>query len=409
MRCLLISVLALASMFTASLPAQAPASIDQGAAAWFADREAQFIELRHDLHRHPELSGAEARTAGIVAERLKRAGLEVTTGYAGHGVVARLRGGKAGPTIAFRADMDAVRSYAPDPVEFASVTPGVRHICGHDVHTTIGVALAASLAAVRSDLAGSIVFIFQPSEETATGADAMLAAGLFDRDPPRSIFAFHTAPLPVGQIATARATLMPARDRLRVSITAAQDQDAMAAELRQAIRQMGTLTPPQVFASMAGDFANIDNTDLRPGNGGATMVSAGVTVSGPAARAAFRQRLAAAIAGLEKRGARVSPSYDESAVAGVTNAPAIVDRAVVVARRVLGDASVRLIETMVPAFSEDFGSFQQRVPGAMFFLGVSNPAKNTVGMPHAPDYVADDRAIAVGVRVMSAILLDALR
>jgi metal-dependent amidase/aminoacylase/carboxypeptidase family protein len=102
-------------------------------------------------------------------------------------------------------------------------------------------------------------------------------------------------------------------------------------------------------------------------------------------------------------------NHEAAAVAGVTNTPALVDRAVATVRHTLGESSIRLIETMIPAFSEDFGSFQSRVPGAFFFLGVSNPAKNTVGMPHSPDYVADDGAIAVGVRAMTAVLIDALR
>jgi len=103
---------------------------------------AELIEVRRDLHRHPEVSGEEERTAGVVARRLEALGLEVRTGVGGHGVVGLLRGAKDGPLLAFRADMDAVPSTAPDPVEFRSVNEGVRHICGHDIHTTIGLALA---------------------------------------------------------------------------------------------------------------------------------------------------------------------------------------------------------------------------------------------------------------------------
>lgn len=136
-----------------------------------------MIDVRRDLHRHPEVSGQESRTEGVVASRLRQLGLEVTPGVGGHGVMARLTGGKPGRTVAIRADMDAVPSNAFDPVDFRSVTPGIRHICGHDIHTTVALAVAEGLAAVQSDLKGNVVFVFQPAEENVTGARAMLAAG----------------------------------------------------------------------------------------------------------------------------------------------------------------------------------------------------------------------------------------
>src|SRR5206468_6878335 len=120
---------------------------------------------------------------------LRELGLEVRTGVGGHGIVAVIRGAKPGPMVAFRADLDAVPSDAPDPVEFRSLTPGIRHICGHDVHATIGLAIAQGLAAVQDVLAGSVMLIFQPAEERATGARAMLADGLFTGEKPAAIFA----------------------------------------------------------------------------------------------------------------------------------------------------------------------------------------------------------------------------
>ena len=165
--------------------------------AVLARRAPAIIEFRQDLHRHPELSGAETLTAAKIAARLQKLGLEVRTGVGGHGVVGILTGRRPGPLVAFRSDIDAFPSQAPDPVAFASTNPGVRHICGHDLHTAIGLALAEGLAAVRDDLPGRVMFVFQPAEERATGAKAMLAAGVFDRNMPDAIYALHTAPLPV--------------------------------------------------------------------------------------------------------------------------------------------------------------------------------------------------------------------
>src|SRR5687768_17112242 len=161
-----------------------------------------WIELRRDLHRHPELSGQEQRTAGIVAARLKALGLGVQTGVGGHGVVGMLTGGRPGPLVAYRADMDAVRSTSPDPVAFPSLEPGIRHICGHDVHVTIGLALASALAQVKAELPGAVMFIFQPSEERATGARAMLNDGLFAADKPAAIFGLHSAPFDAGLVSS---------------------------------------------------------------------------------------------------------------------------------------------------------------------------------------------------------------
>jgi amidohydrolase len=117
-------------------------------------QESSLVALRHDLHRHPELSGAETRTARLVAERLRALGFEVRTGVGGHGVVAVLRGGRPGPLVAFRADLDALASNAADPVGYRSLTAGVRHICGHDVHNAIGIGTADSFAAVRAAVPG---------------------------------------------------------------------------------------------------------------------------------------------------------------------------------------------------------------------------------------------------------------
>jgi metal-dependent amidase/aminoacylase/carboxypeptidase family protein len=153
----------------------------------------ELIAFRRDLHQHPELSGEGTRTAARVA--------------------ARLRGGQPGPVVAFRADMDAVPSSDPDPVEFPSLTPGVRHICGHDVHTTLGVALATAFVAVRGEFPGSLLLLFQPAEERATGARAMLADDAFSLARPAASYEVHTAPLEVGTLGVAYGPLLAGRDR----------------------------------------------------------------------------------------------------------------------------------------------------------------------------------------------------
>jgi metal-dependent amidase/aminoacylase/carboxypeptidase family protein len=372
---------------------------------------AALVELRHDLHRHPETSGKEERTAGVVTERLRALGLEIETGVGGHGVVAILRGGLPGPVVAFRADMDAVPSEAPDPVEYRSVVPGVRHICGHDVHTAIGVALAEGLASIRDRLPGTVVFLFQPAEETATGAKAMLADGVLDDPKPQAIFAYHTAPFDVGRVATAPNVLMASRDRVRVVVERAPDAEAVAKAVHDRIQALSTVSDQQAVApSATPDFLYVQLRTRPPGASGDTWsVEGSISTASREASARGRAGVEAAAAASRSDDVALQVEYDERWIAGVTNDPELVERASAVVESVLGEGSVTKLEAVVPAFSEDFGSFQERVPGLMFFLGVSNPQKGIVGMPHTPGYAADDDSIVVGARAMAAVLLDVLQ
>ena len=217
----------------------------------------EWIELRRDLHRHPELSGQEQRTAGIVAARLKSLGLAVQTGVGGPGVVGVLTGGRPGPLVAYRADMDAVRSTLPDPAAFPSTVPGVRHICGHDVHVAVGLGLASALASIRRDLPGRVMFIFQPAEERATGARAMLDAGLFAKERPVAIFGVHASPLEVGTF-TSKAGQMMFANQVAPGVT--NDAALYAASRDALVDAMGQAAftelqqPPAGFSEDFGEF-----------------------------------------------------------------------------------------------------------------------------------------------------------
>lgn len=267
---------------------------------------ADLVELRHDLHRHPEVSGQEVRTARVVADRMKAAGLEVRVGIGGHGVVATLRGGRPGPLVAYRADMDAVPSNDADPSAIKSETPGVRHICGHDLHVTIAVGIAESLARRRATLSGSVMFIFQPAEERATGAGEMLKDGVFAAGKPVAIYGLHTSPQRVGVISS------------------------------------------------------------KPD----------------------RMMLANAIA------------------PGVVNDAALFARAKADVIAALGADAFSDLNQPPAGFSEDFGLFQEQVPGVFFFVGASSTGR--VAAPHSPNFELDDAAIAVGIKAMTAVLLGRL-
>jgi len=376
------------------------------ATAVLAERDSQLVAFRRDLHRHPEVSDDERRTSTEIAARLLSVGFEVRTDVGGYGIVAVLRGARPGPMVAFRADMDAVRSDAPDPVEFSSEIPGVRHICGHDVHATIGLALAEAFAAARDRLEGSVMLVFQPAEETGTGARAMLADEAFAGERPVAIYAVHTAPLEVGTLGTMAGGLMAGRDRVTVEVRGKGEVAATVDAARAIIEREGTAGLDPAERSWPTDVVAVNGVDLRQVADDGWDVSAGLAIADSATRERVRTTLLRDLSALDRADVKVTVRYDAKLVPGVTNDSVLVARADAAIARALGAEALRPITGVVPGFSEDFGSFQEQVPGVMYFLGVNNTAKGTRGMPHSPDYVADEGAIQVGARAMLAVMLE---
>jgi amidohydrolase len=173
-------------------------------------------ELYKDVHRHPELSMQEERTAALAAERLQTAGFEVTTGVGRTGVVGLLRNGD-GPTVMLRADMDALPVQEQTGLDYASETDGVMHACGHDMHVVWLAGAAAQLSAARGGWRGTLMAVFQPAEETAAGAQAMIDDGLFERFPkPDVVLGQHVMPAPAGSIGTRSGVITSAADSFEI-------------------------------------------------------------------------------------------------------------------------------------------------------------------------------------------------
>lgn len=370
-----------------------------------ANQRPALIEIRRDIHRYPETSGEEERTARVVAAYLASVGFEVKTEVGGHGIVAGLEGAHPGPVIAFRADMDAVRNDANDPMEFRSEIAGVNHICGHDIHTAVGLALAAGFAGIRDSLAGTVLLIFQPAEETATGARAMLNDGAFDRLQPDAIFAYHTAPFEVGLVVGTAGTLLPGRDAVRIEIRGEGDLRETAYRIRQLVLNCATEGAQEPSRPVGDDFVRVGGARAAQDNDG-WIVRATLTTASRKASSQARSQIEASLAALEREGLDLDLTYRQRFIAGVTNDPLLVERADAAMQAVLGEDSVRRTTAVVTQFSEDFGSFQEQVPGAMYFLGVSNTAKGWLGMPHTPTFAADEESVFVGARAMAAVFLD---
>ncbi|WP_194900131.1 M20 metallopeptidase family protein [Catenulispora pinisilvae] len=391
-----------------------PTVLDDASIATATARiEPELIRLRREIHRHPELAGHELRTSALVAAQLTAAGLAVTTGVGGHGVVAMLDGGSPGPTIAYRADMDAVADPETFDGDFASAVPGVAHICGHDVHTAVGVGLARVLAALRDRICGRVVFLFQPAEEDLTGAAAMLADGVFDRDVPREVYAVHCGPLPVGTFGVMPGTGHPGQAYVEIDLAGPRAR-ADAARLAAAIDGFTTVrrpTSPEEFAQLIAGLQEPDGPLARfvVADSRVTERPDGAHVSGwlrawPESRyAEIRDEVRALVDGCAD--ARVE--FPEPFPAMVCS-PELSNAAADYLRGALGPDAVWVIRALFPFNGEDFALFLQRVPGAMFYLGVANPELGIDGAPHSPDFSVDEGAVGVGVRAMAGFLADRL-
>ena len=235
MRFLTPTLLAGLALTAAAHPAQAQAqhaALDARITQLAAQEEAKVIAWRRDLHEHPELGNQETRTAALVAAHLKKLGLEVQTGVARTGVVGVLRGGRPGPVVALRADMDGLPLTETSGLPFASQVKttylgqpvGVMHACGHDTHVAMLMGAAEVLSQVRADLPGTVKFIFQPAEEGSLpgvegGAKLMVKEGVLDRPKVDAVFGVHiNAQTEVGNLTYRPGGEMASSDRFTITV-----------------------------------------------------------------------------------------------------------------------------------------------------------------------------------------------
>ena len=400
------AVLAPAAAWAGGAPGRAGGAPDRTVDAVASRLDGHLIELRRELHRHPETAGTEQRSAALVARELRSAGLRVRTGVGGHGVVGVLDGGRPGRTVAYRADLDAVAADS----QFGDAAAAA-HVCGHDLHTTIGVGIALVLARLRERLAGRVMFVFQPAEEDLTGAAAMLADGVFDRVRPAEIHALHCGPFPVGQFVVALGTGMPGLDRGVVTLTG-PDAAARARQLADGINALGTIRPPADPAGWERLVADL------------------LTADGPLARFVFMRAGVSEAAGRadvsvsyrcwpEPRWVEVRRAVHRLAAAAGASSVTFPDEpfpALVTPpregralqrhlTRALGADRVLVQRGAVPFNGEDFALFLGRIPGTYSFLGVRAPgAELATSYPHFTTFDPDERAIGYGVRAMAGWL-----
>ncbi|WP_433730493.1 M20 metallopeptidase family protein [Actinoplanes sp. CA-051413] len=380
--------------------------VDQHAVDAVAARlDGSLIDLRRQLHSHPETSGQEKRTAEVVAQRLRAAGLHVTTGVGGHGVVGLLTGSRRGRTVAYRADMDAVA-----PGDQVGGGPQAAHLCGHDLHTTVGVGVAEVLARLRHRLAGTVAFFFQPAEETLAGAAAMLDADVLGRVRPAEIHALHCGPFPVGQFVVTPGYGLPGQDRGVITLTG-PDAVARARQLAAEISALGTVSRPSTGADLERLVADFQTPDGPLAE--FVAMQAGVPAGDRAeVRVSYRCWPEERYAGVRDDIRRLARSAGPATVDFPKDPfPAMVcppKEALALKRHLqhtAGRGRVGTAYAAIPFSGEDFALFLNRIPGTYTFLGVRSPgAAIETSYPHFGAFNPDERAIGHGVRAMAGWL-----
>ena len=376
-----------------------------------------LVELRRDLHRHPEVGLALPRTRERVLAAIADLPLEVTTGRSVGSVTAVLTGERPGPTVLLRADMDALPLQEETGLPFASAVDGTMHACGHDLHVTMLVGAARLLARRRGELAGRVVLMFQPGEEGYHGARAMIEEGLLDGpDAPTAAFAIHVGTrYRSGTVHLRPGPLLAAGDTIRVTVRGAGghasaphlavDPITVAAEIVLGLQTMVTrsieIFDPAVLTIASISAGTTTNVIPETASLQGTMRTLSATT-----RERMRQNVRRVAEGIAAaHGATVDvelePGYPVTA-----NDPAFAAHVTGVATALLGDDGVSQLDAPIMG-AEDFSYVLERVPGAMAFLGASPPDREPGEGPqgHSNRVVFDESAMPVGAALYAAVAL----
>ena len=371
----------------------------------------ELVEQRRDFHRHPELAFQEVRTAGIVATALNELGLEVQTGVGKTGVIGMLEGDHDGPTLLVRADMDALPILEENKTDYVSSNSGVMHACGHDGHTTIGLAVARMLSERRSDIHGRIKFVFQPAEEIGQGAQAMISDGALTSPRPDYSIGLHLwNDMPIGEVGVTAGPCMSAADIWRCTITGRGGHGANPNQTRDPI-----LAAAQVITALQSIVSrNVDALDSAVVTVGSLHAGDAFNVIPDTAelKGTLRTYLKSTKDLVHQRvreicegvAAAMGCAADLELIpmtVTVNNNPDIADRIAGIAARQVGSNNVhRDVRTMG---SEDVSLFMDDIPGCYFFVGSANAERGLNYPHHNARFDIDEAALPIA----AAILADA--
>lgn len=392
--------------------------------------EPKVIEWRRDIHSNPELGNREVRTGALVAEHLKGLGYEVRAGVARTGVVAVLRGGKPGPVVALRAEMDALPVAEEVDLPFASKVrttyagkeTGVMHACGHDTHVAMLMGAAEALARVREQLPGTVKLVFQPAEEGPPpgekgGASLMLEEGAFEDPKPDVVFGLHIGSmLNVGQLGYRPGAALAAADVLRITVKGRQTHGAAPwagvdpiVVASQIVLGLQTIVSRQVNISKEPVVVTIGGIDggirfnIIPDK--VTMVGT-IRTFDESLREDVHRRVRLTAESIAAASGATAEVEIEKPYAVTVNDPALTARMLPTLQRVAGAENVQLRDRIMGA--EDFSYFAQRVPGLFVFLGGTPAGQDPLKAPsnHSPRFAIDEAALKLGVRTLLNLTVD---
>jgi amidohydrolase len=373
----------------------------------------QLVELRKTLHQHPELAFEEHETAKAVTAFLAKLGIPFRTGVGKTGVVAVLEGSAPGRTIGIRADMDALPIHEETGVPYASKIPGKMHACGHDVHTVIALGVAAALSEMKDALKGRIKFIFQPAEETLSGAAAMIADGALDDPKMDAILGYHNWPqVKTGMVGFHPETVMASADAFDLTLKGRMSHgahphlgvDALAAgayfvtQLQTVVsREVAPLSPAVVTI---GEFHSGTARNVLASS---AVLKGSVRTMAPGLSGAIEAAVRRMLEGI-KTGMRVDYELEWKRVApALRNDRETLARVLECAKDVLGPDNV--VEMPEPSMgSEDFAWFAEKVPAAHLRIGSKIDGLDTA--IHRANYDCNELVIPIGVRVVARAALD---
>ena len=373
-----------------------------------------LIETRHHLHAHPELSFEEIETARFVADKLEGWGYEVARNVGGHGVVARLKVGSGSKSVAIRADMDALPITEETGLAYASTVPGRMHACGHDGHTTMLLGAAEYLARTRR-FDGTVNLIFQPAEEAGvgSGAQAMIADGLFERFPCDAIFGLHNHPgAPAGHWLMRSGPLMAAADTVRITITGrgghasrphlTVDPVVTACTLVVSLQSIVSrnVDPTQTAVITVGAIHAGEASNVIPNT---ATLSLSVRSFEPTIRALLEQRIHAMTQAVAEGHGATAEVLFEHGYPVVVNSDAETAFARSVAEELFGIENVSTCH-LIPG-SEDFAYFLEQLPGS--FLRLGNGVDSQI--LHSSKYNFADESLTVGAAMWARLAEKFLR
>jgi amidohydrolase len=367
-----------------------------------------LIALRRKIHEHPELAFEEVKTSALVAEKLKSIGIEPTSGIGKTGVVGLVKGGKKGPTLGIRADMDALPVTEATNLPFASKVPGKMHACGHDAHTVIALGVAEVLHQLKGEVPGTVKFIFQPAEETLAGAQAMIADGVLNDPKMDVILGYHNWPLlDAGKVGYHPTVIMASSDAFDITLTGKSGHAAhphTAVDTIVAAAHLVTMLQSIVSRELAPVVPAVLTIGQLNGGTARNVIAGSVTIKGTVRaldfaasgqiEAAMRRILDGLCPGL-----RVSYTLDWQRLAPVLrNNQDILQPTLAAAREILGDEQVVAMPS--PSMgSEDFAWFAEQIPAA--HLRIGSRIDGLTCQVHNANYDCNDLAIPTGVRAVA--------